>query len=81
VTHLPEPPTARTMAGVYLPQTNGLTAFEHAVAAPSTGWLLLSYVAEADARLAARYPSFPLTIGDAGICKGQGGRTDEARDA
>ncbi len=42
-------------AGVYLTQTNGLIAFVHAVTAPSALRLLLPYLAEADARLAARY--------------------------
>ena len=42
-------------AGVYLAQTNGVIAFVHAVTAPSALRLLLPYLAEADARLAARY--------------------------
>jgi Questin oxidase-like len=42
-------------AGVYLTHTDGLIAFVHAVTAPSALRLLLPYLAEADARLAARY--------------------------
>lgn len=42
-------------AGVYLAQTNGVIAFVHAVTAPSALRLLLPYLTEADARLAARY--------------------------
>ena len=42
-------------AGVYLAQTDGLIAFVHAVTAPSALRPLLPYLAEADARLAARY--------------------------
>ncbi len=40
---------------VYLTHTSGLIAFVHAVTAPSALRLLLPYLAEADARLAARY--------------------------
>ena len=52
-------------AGVYLAQTNGVIAFVHAVTAPSALRLLLPYLAEADARLAAPgrrvLPSMPGT--------------------
>jgi hypothetical protein len=42
-------------ASLYLAHTNDLIAFVHAVTAPSALRLLLPYLAEADARLAARY--------------------------
>ena len=44
-----------TFAGIYLANPTGLIAFVHAVTAPSALRLLAPYVADADARLAARY--------------------------
>ncbi|HSF32142.1 MAG TPA: questin oxidase family protein [Candidatus Tectomicrobia bacterium] len=44
-----------TFAGVYLANPTGLIAFVHAVTAPSALRLLLPYLTDADARLAARY--------------------------
>ena len=45
-----------TFAGIYLANPNGLIAFVHAVTAPSALRLLVPYLAEADARLAAHTP-------------------------
>jgi Questin oxidase-like len=44
-----------TFAGIYLANPKGLIAFVHAVTAPSALRLLAPYLAEVDARLAARY--------------------------
>jgi hypothetical protein len=44
-----------TCAGLYLVNSTGVIAFVHAVTAPSALRLLLPYLTEADARLAARY--------------------------
>ena len=44
-----------TFAAVYLANPKGLIAFVHAVTAPSALRLLMPYLSEADARLAARY--------------------------
>ena len=44
-----------TFAGIYLANPTGLIAFVHAVTAPSALRLIVPYLAEADARLAARY--------------------------
>jgi Questin oxidase-like len=44
-----------TFAGIYLANPTGLIAFVHAVTAPSALRLLVPYLTEADARLAARY--------------------------
>jgi hypothetical protein len=44
-----------TFAGVYLANPKGLIAFVHAVTAPSALRLLVPYLTDADARLAARY--------------------------
>jgi hypothetical protein len=44
-----------TFAGIYLANPTGLIAFVHAVTAPSALRLLAPYLADADARLAARY--------------------------
>ena len=44
-----------TCAGIYLANPKGLIAFVHAVTAPSALRLLAPYLAEAEARRAARY--------------------------
>jgi hypothetical protein len=44
-----------TFAGIYLANPTGLIAFVHAVTAPSALRLLAPYLADADARIAARY--------------------------
>ena len=44
-----------TCAGLYLANQKGLVAFVHTVTAPSALRLLVPYVADAEARLAARY--------------------------
>jgi hypothetical protein len=44
-----------TCAGIYLANPKGLIAFVHAVTAPSALRLLAPYLADADARLTARY--------------------------
>jgi hypothetical protein len=44
-----------TFARIYLANPRGLVAFVHAVTAPSALRLLAPYLAEPDARLAARY--------------------------